>query len=139
MSKNKYLSALGLAATFFVVSPLDDILFSSMFGTMLFGFGTIEFYCFLALMTTLSVFLWIRHRKKQSSNRSNVKSSKGKFGLLSYFRKQAPCLKKTCISLFLTPFFKPLIDNTNWFLLRRKISGPFVVFLLIPVQKGSYE
>ncbi len=59
--KNKYVTYLTLALTIFIASPLDDIIFTSLFGTALFGFGTIEFYLFLAVMTILSVLMCRKH------------------------------------------------------------------------------
>ena len=60
-TKYKYVKYLTLALTIFIASPLDDIIFTSLFGTALFGFGTIEFCLFLAAMTILSVLMYRRH------------------------------------------------------------------------------
>ncbi len=60
-TKNKYVACLTLALTIFIASPLDDIIFTSLLGTALFGFGTIEFYLFLAIITILSVSMFRKH------------------------------------------------------------------------------
>ncbi len=62
--KNKFVAYLALALTVLVVSPLDDIVFALLFGTVLFGFGTIGFYVITILMTILSVFMWRAHGRK---------------------------------------------------------------------------
>ena len=66
MKKNKYLKYLALALTIFVVSPLDDIIFASLFGTALFSFGTIGFFLFLIPMTIVSVLMWKKRPRRAS-------------------------------------------------------------------------
>jgi hypothetical protein len=62
--KSKYPAYLAFAIAVFIASPLDDIIFTSLLGTALFGLGTVEFYSFLALTTILSVMIWKRHSLK---------------------------------------------------------------------------
>ena len=62
--KNKYLAYLALALTILAVTPIDDILISSIFGGALFGFGTFEFYFFTILISTASVLIWVTRRRK---------------------------------------------------------------------------
>jgi len=68
-NKNKYLAGLAVALTIFVISPADDVVMAALFGTALFGFGSIAFYIFLALSSTVSVLFWVsrRRRKERSS------------------------------------------------------------------------
>ena len=71
--KNKHLAYLALALTIFVVSPLDDILISSIFGGALFGFGTFEFYFFTTLMSAASVLIWITRGGKWLQTKKDTK------------------------------------------------------------------
>ena len=66
MKRNsKLVTYLMFALTIFVVRPLDYIVFASVFGSVLFGFGTVGFYCFSIIMALFSVLLWrARGRKK---------------------------------------------------------------------------
>ena len=66
MRKSKYSKYLVLALTIFVVSPIDDLVFASLFGTALFGFGSTEFYLLLIVTTAFSVILW-KSRRKQTT------------------------------------------------------------------------
>jgi membrane protein implicated in regulation of membrane protease activity len=68
-NKNKYMAGLALALTLFIISPADDVIMATLFGTALFGFGSIAFYIFLALSSTVSVLFWVsrRRRKERSS------------------------------------------------------------------------
>jgi hypothetical protein len=68
-NKNKYLAGLTLALAIFVISPADDVIVATLFGTALFGFGSTAFYAFLVLSSTVSITFWMsrRHRKEQNS------------------------------------------------------------------------
>ena len=57
-SKNKYLGYLMIALTIFVASPIDDLIIAALFGTVLFGFGTIGFYVLFSSTAILSVIMW---------------------------------------------------------------------------------
>jgi len=61
---SKLVAYLALALTVFVVSPIDDIIFAAVFGSVLFGFGTIGFYCLSIITTFFSVFMWRVGKKK---------------------------------------------------------------------------
>jgi hypothetical protein len=67
--KNKYLAYIALAITIFVVTPLDDIVISSIFGGALFGFGTFEFYFFTILTSAASILIWITRGRKLYSKK----------------------------------------------------------------------
>ncbi len=67
-NKNKYMTGLALALTLFVLSPADDVIMATLFGTALFGFGSIAFYIFLALSSTVSVLIWVSRRRHKESN-----------------------------------------------------------------------
>jgi len=65
---------LALALTVFVVSPIDDIIFAAIFGSVLFGFGTIGFYCLSITLTLFSVCMW--HVEKKKSQLKEVQTIK---------------------------------------------------------------
>ncbi len=64
MKRNKIVAYAALAFAIFVASPLDDILFASLFGTALFGFGTVQFYLLFVLVAIPSVLFWRKHPLK---------------------------------------------------------------------------
>ncbi len=61
MKRNKIVAYAALAFNIFVACPLDDILFSSLFVTALFGFGTVQSYLLLVHVAVPLVLFW---RKK---------------------------------------------------------------------------
>ncbi len=71
-NRNRYLMYVALGIAFFVASPLDDIIIASLFGTTLFGFGTIRFYLLLAIIAVPSVVMWRRHSLKHSQQQAEV-------------------------------------------------------------------
>ncbi len=60
-NKDKFHSFAVVAFAVFLVSPLDDILISALFGTAVFGFGSTPFYLLLIASSTVSVLLWKRN------------------------------------------------------------------------------
>ncbi len=61
---NKFRAFLATALAFFIISPLDDIVVSALFGTALFGFGSLPFYLLLIASSTASIAFWKRHELK---------------------------------------------------------------------------
>ncbi len=60
-NKLKRHSVLAIALAVFIVSPLDDVLATALFGTAVFGFGSTAFYLLLIASSTISMVLWKRH------------------------------------------------------------------------------
>jgi uncharacterized membrane protein YesL len=69
--KSKYFKYLALAFTIIVVSPIDDLVFASLFGTALFGFGSTEFYLCLIVTTIFSVIMW-KSKRKQTAMKPKI-------------------------------------------------------------------
>jgi hypothetical protein len=61
LTQNKNRSILAIALAAIVVSPLDDIALSALFGTAFFGFGSTAFYMLLTASSAVSVLVWKRH------------------------------------------------------------------------------
>ncbi len=63
--KNKYRECLAIALALFVISPIDDVVVAALFGTALFGFGSLPFYILLGASSTVSIILWKRHKHRK--------------------------------------------------------------------------
>jgi len=59
-SPNRSRSIFAVALAVFLVSPLDDIALSTLFGGAVFGFGSTAFYALLIASSTVSVLVWKR-------------------------------------------------------------------------------
>jgi O-antigen/teichoic acid export membrane protein len=59
--QNRTRSIFAAALAIIIVSPLDDIALSALFGGAFFGFGSTAFYLLLAASSTISVLVWKRH------------------------------------------------------------------------------
>jgi hypothetical protein len=62
-----------IALTIFFLSPADDVILAAVFGTALFGFGSLPFCMVLIGSSTVSVALWIKHHNKKQ-NAQQVRS-----------------------------------------------------------------
>jgi O-antigen/teichoic acid export membrane protein len=60
-SQNKTRSIFAVALAVIVVSPLDDIALSALFGSAVFGFGSTAFYALVVASSAVSVLIWKRH------------------------------------------------------------------------------
>jgi hypothetical protein len=60
--KIKSKSFLAIALAVFIVSPLDDMVIAAVFGTAVFGFGSVAFYVLLTVSSTVSILFWKRHQ-----------------------------------------------------------------------------
>jgi hypothetical protein len=59
--QNKVRSILATTIAAIVVSPLDDIALSAVFGSTAFGFGSTSFYMLVITSTAVSLLIWKRH------------------------------------------------------------------------------
>lgn len=64
-NKSKYRTVLAVALALFVISPLDDVLIAALFGTAIFGLGSMPFYIFVGASLALSIVFWRRHMKRE--------------------------------------------------------------------------
>ncbi len=71
MKRNKIVGYAVLALAIFVASPLDDILYASLFGTALFGFGTLQFYLLLVLVAVPSLLVWRKRPLRHLTHSEN--------------------------------------------------------------------
>jgi hypothetical protein len=60
LTQHKNRSILAVTLAVIVVSPLDDIALSALFGSAFFGFGSTAFYVLLSASSAVSVLVWKR-------------------------------------------------------------------------------
>lgn len=61
LNQNKTRSVLAVALAVIVVSPLDDIAISALFGSAVFGFGSTAFFALVVASSAVSLMVWKRH------------------------------------------------------------------------------
>ena len=70
--KNKIIAGIGIALTAFIISPLDDIIFISLFGSYMFGFDILHlnldiplvWFPIMAIIVIFTFFIGRKLRKK---------------------------------------------------------------------------
>jgi hypothetical protein len=67
LNKLNFKACIILALTIFVLSPADDVIVAALFGTALFGFGSLPFYILLAASSTVSVIFWKKHNRHKQA------------------------------------------------------------------------
>ncbi len=64
-NKSQYRTVLAVVLTLFVISPLDDVLIAALFGTAIFGLGSMPFYIFVGVSLPISIVFWRRRMKSE--------------------------------------------------------------------------
>jgi hypothetical protein len=65
---------LAVALAIFFISPIDDVIFSALFGSLLFGFGSLPFYIILFATSIISLIFWLSHKQSKGAG-GQVKKS----------------------------------------------------------------
>ncbi|MCW4019513.1 MAG: hypothetical protein NWF00_12695 [Candidatus Bathyarchaeota archaeon] len=63
--KNTYRGCLAIALALFVISPIDDLVVAALFGTALFGFGSLPFYILLGASSTVIYSILSKKPKRE--------------------------------------------------------------------------
>jgi hypothetical protein len=74
-NKTTFRACLAIAFAIFVISPIDDVIIAALFGTALFGFGSISFYILLLASSTVSIIFWKRRKRRKEPDSSYALSS----------------------------------------------------------------
>lgn len=82
-AKKKYVATLTTVVALIIISPLDDITIAAVFGTALFGFGSIPFYLLMAGSSAVSVIFWVRRKRAKQglANSAEVKLAHKQTGI----------------------------------------------------------
>ncbi|XHH09657.1 MAG: hypothetical protein ACFCUE_03250 [Candidatus Bathyarchaeia archaeon] len=98
MSKNKkkYAALLTAILTLIVISPLDDLAIAALFGTALFGFGSLPFYILMAGSSVASITVWILRKYAKKDVTSKVNSA-GLLRVIGLWNKLNDFLKQRFI------------------------------------------
>jgi hypothetical protein len=81
--KRKCAALLTGIMTLIIISPIDDIALAAVFGTALFGFGSIPFYLLMAGSSAFSVIFWVRRKRAKQglTNNAEVKLAHKQTGI----------------------------------------------------------
>jgi hypothetical protein len=74
--KYTFKACLTLALVIFVLSPADDIILATVFGTAVFGFGSMPFYLLLVGSSVVSIALWFRRRRNKQHGIASLRALK---------------------------------------------------------------